>query len=192
MDISETLHITDRKQWRAWLKENHRKKKEIWLIYFKKHTGKPRIPYNDAVEEALCFGWIDSTVKRIDDERYAQKYTPRNKKSIWSESNIKRAKKMTKARKMTKAGRELFKSAMKDGQQSSRPKVVPVQLSAPGDLKKALSGNKKAQENFANFSPSCKKRYIFWILDAKKKETREKRIKRVVKLAAENKKSVML
>jgi uncharacterized protein YdeI (YjbR/CyaY-like superfamily) len=192
MKIGETLYITDRKEWRTWLRKNHRKKKEIWLIYYKRHTGKARIPYDDAVEEALCFGWIDSTVKRIDDERYTQKYTPRNPKSIWSESNIKRANKMIKARKMTKIGRELFEHAIKTGQQSSRSKIVPKKLLVPADLKKALARNKKARENFSNFAPSYRKMYIFWILNAKRKETRARRIKRVVKLSAENKKSLML
>ena len=73
IEISNTLYVSNRKDWRAWLRKNHQKKKEIWLVYFKKHTGKPRIQYSDAVEEALCYGWIDSTVKRIDDEKYAQK-----------------------------------------------------------------------------------------------------------------------
>jgi uncharacterized protein YdeI (YjbR/CyaY-like superfamily) len=192
MKIGKTLYITDRKAWRAWLKKHHKKEKEVWLIYYKKHTGKPRIPYDDAVEEALCFGWIDSTVKRIDDERYTQKYTPRNRKSIWSESNIKRAQKMIKARKMTRAGRDLFDHAMKAEQKSARPKVIPKKLPVPDDLKRALARNRKAKENFAGFAPSYQKMYIFWVLDAKKKGTRERRIKRVVKLSAENKKSVML
>lgn len=104
MLMSETLYITDRKKWRAWLRKNRKIKKEIWLVYFKKHTGKARIAYNDAVEEALCYGWIDSTVKRIDSDKFAQKYTPRREKSNWSDLNIKRAKKLIKEGKMTKIG----------------------------------------------------------------------------------------
>jgi len=76
MEISESLYIINRTNWRVWLKKNHNKKNEIWLIFYKKHTGKPRLPYEDAVEEALCFGWIDSTVKRIDENKYAQRFTP--------------------------------------------------------------------------------------------------------------------
>ena len=87
---SNQLYITNRNEWREWLKKNHNKINEIWLIYFKKHTGTPRIPYDDAVEEALCYGWIDSTVKRIDEETFMQKFTPRKKKSIWSKLNKKR------------------------------------------------------------------------------------------------------
>ena len=87
MKVSKTLYITNRDDWRKWLEKNHDKEKEIWLIYYKKNTKKTRIPYDDAVEEALCFGWIDSTVKRLDEEKYAQKYTPRNTNRIWSELN---------------------------------------------------------------------------------------------------------
>ena len=79
---SDQLYVKTRKEWREWLRKNYNKKNEIWLIYYKKHTGKPRIPYDDAVEEALCYGWIDSTVKRVDEEIFIQKFTPRNKKSV--------------------------------------------------------------------------------------------------------------
>ena len=96
MLMGETIYITDRMKWRAWLRKNRKIKKEIWLIYYKKHTGKSRIAYDDAVEEALCYGWIDSTVKRIDNDRFAQKYTPRREKSNWSDLNIERAKKLIK------------------------------------------------------------------------------------------------
>ncbi|MCK4673300.1 hypothetical protein KAT67_04885, partial [candidate division WOR-3 bacterium] len=111
MKISKKLYVTNRDDWHAWLKKNHATKKEIWLVYYKKHTGKPRIPYNDAVEEALCYGWIDSIVKRLNNEKYAQKYTPRRAKSIWSRLNIERAKKMISQGKMTKTGLALFKEA---------------------------------------------------------------------------------
>lgn len=104
MEITKQLYVTDRDAWRAWLEKNYDTEKEIWLIYYKKHTGKPRIPYDDAVEEALCFGWIDSTVKRVDDEKFAQKFTPRKNKSNWSDLNKKRAKKMIREGRMTKAG----------------------------------------------------------------------------------------
>lgn len=86
------LYLPTRSEWRQWLSKNHAGVKVIWLVYYKKHTGKPSIPYDDAVEEALCFGWIDSTIKRIDDERYMQKFTPRNLKSEWSDLNIRRVR----------------------------------------------------------------------------------------------------
>ena len=86
VEITETLYLTNRKQWRDWLEKNYNKKKDVWLIYYKKHTKKKTIPYDDAVEEALCFGWIDSTVKRIDDEKHVQRYSPRKLNSVWSET----------------------------------------------------------------------------------------------------------
>ena len=104
MKITKTLYVTNRKEWRNWLLNNFDSKPEIWLIYYKKHTGKPRILYNDAVEEALCFGWIDSTIKRVDEEIYVQKFTPRKARSIWSDLNRKRAEKMINAGLMTSAG----------------------------------------------------------------------------------------
>ena len=87
MDISQTLHVTNREDWRAWLKKHYKTEKEIWLVYYKKATGKPRIEYNDAVEEALCFGWIDSKIHPIDDDFYMQVFTPRKPKSAWSTLN---------------------------------------------------------------------------------------------------------
>lgn len=189
MKITKTLYLTDRKNWRTWLKQNYVKKKEIWLIYYKKHTGKPRIPYDDAVEEALCFGWIDSTVRKLSSEKYAQKFTPRKSDSRWSQLNIQRAKKMIKKKRMTKAGLALFKEAAK---KKPRTPIMKKKYAVPSDLKNALVRNKKALENFSNFAPSYRKMYVLWILDAKKKETREKRIKRVVQRSARNEKPGMM
>ena len=112
----KTLYVKDRDEWRKWLENNYDSENEIWLIYYKKHSDKIRIPYDDAVEEALCFGWIDSLVKSIDDEKYMQKYTPRKKNSVWSEYNVKRCEKMIKEGKMTNAGSKLIEEAKKNGQ----------------------------------------------------------------------------
>ncbi|MEK6967514.1 MAG: hypothetical protein AABX51_02700, partial [Nanoarchaeota archaeon] len=90
--ITNLVHATTRIEWRKWLEKNHNKEKDAWLVYFKVHTGKQSVAYNDAVEEALCFGWIDSTVKKIDGERFAQRFTPRKLKGNWAETNIKRVK----------------------------------------------------------------------------------------------------
>lgn len=189
---TEKLYVTDRDKWRIWLKKNHKARKEIWLIYYKKHSGKPRIPYDDAVEEALCFGWIDSTVKRIDDEKYAQKFTPRRNKSNWSELNIKRAREMIAQGKMARAGLAKFDEAKKTIKKENKVKPAKKRLAIPPDLKKALSTNKKARENFTNFAPSYRRLYIGWITDAKKQETREKRIRQTVERSAQNKKPGML
>lgn len=103
MEISKTLYVKNRKEWRAWL-EKHHKVKDIWLVYYKKHSGKARIPYNDAVEEALCYGWIDSTVKRVDEDSVAQRFTPRRKGSPMSEMNKERVRRLIKAGLMTEHG----------------------------------------------------------------------------------------
>ncbi len=175
------LYISNRKEWRKWLNENHSIAKEVWLIYYKKHTNKPRIPYDDAVEEALCFGWIDSTVKRIDDEKYCQKFTPRNLKSIWSEHNKKRVTKMIKQGKMMKPGIEKVKAAKTNGEWYKTSEAVK-DFEMPSELTRLLSANKKAREFFKELSPSHKKQYIGWIASAKKVETKVKRAREALKL----------
>src|SRR6266853_6032712 len=94
MEIGTTLYVKDRRQWRSWLARHHRTAPEIWLIYYKKHSGKPRIPYGDAVEEALCYGWIDTTVKTLDAERFVQRFTPRKQRSNWSGPNLVRVRRL--------------------------------------------------------------------------------------------------
>ena len=114
--MKETLNnilCRNRKEWRSWLQKNY-SEKGVWLVYFKKHTKKLTVSYNDAVEEAICFGWIDGQVKRIDDEKYMQRYTPRRKGSHWSENNIVRAKKMIKQNLMTEKGLTIFQKGIKN------------------------------------------------------------------------------
>jgi uncharacterized protein YdeI (YjbR/CyaY-like superfamily) len=183
-----TLYVTNRDDWREWLSKNHSSQKEVWLIYYKKHTGKSSIPYDDSVEEALCYGWIDSILKRIDDEKFVRKFTPRNEKSNWSELNKKRARKMIKQGRMTQPGLVKFKHAGRRRNEEAKNKPTGKRFVIPPDLKEALSANKKALQNFTNFAPGYRRLYIGWITDAKRKETREKRIKQTVKWAAENKK----
>ena len=192
MKEDKTLHVANRDDWRAWLTKNHATQKEVWLIYYKKHTGKPRIPYDDAVEEAICFGWIDSTVKRIDDEKYAQKFTPRNDKSNWSELNRKRAEKMVKEERMTEAGLAKFRQAGRQYAEAPATKPPGKRLVIPPDLREALAANKKAQGNFSNFAPGYKRLYIRWIADAKRPQTRARRIRQTVEWSAVNKKPGMM
>jgi uncharacterized protein YdeI (YjbR/CyaY-like superfamily) len=116
MNQPTTLHVTTRNEWRAWLAEHHDTEKEVWLISYKKHTGRPQIPYDEAVEEALCFGWIDSLVKTIDEERFAQKFTPRKMKNNWSESNKRRVKKLVREGRMTQAGLSKIKGVLEDNE----------------------------------------------------------------------------
>ena len=105
MEIGETIYVTTREEFREWLEKNHKIRKEIWLIQYKKVTGKPSIPYAEAVEEAICFGWIDGFEKGMDDQRFAKRFTPRRQKSLWTETNIERARKMIEEGKMTEVGR---------------------------------------------------------------------------------------
>lgn len=191
MDKINKVYCSNRSDWRIWLKENADKLKEVWLIYYKKHTGKPRVSYDDAVEEAICFGWIDSTIKRIDDECYMQKFTPRNKGSNWSAHNVTRANKMIDKGKMTESGLILFnhwKSSNKEAisREPTQGKQIP-----PDDLIEALTKNELALSNFNNLAPSYKRNYILWITDAKKEDTRIRRIEKAVKLLEKNTKSFM-
>ena len=177
MQEFDSLYLPSREQWREWLAEYHLSVKVVWLEYYKKHTGKPSIPYNDAVEEALCFGWIDSTVRRIDDERYMQKFTPRNKKSNWSATNVRRVEKLIKEGKMTPVGLELYQYAKKH-----KMLPDPSRKQATGDpdtpdwFDEALDRNPQARDFFHKLAPSYKRQYLGWILDAKKAETRLRRL----------------
>jgi len=181
MQPSNELYVTNRDDWRVWLKANHAKKKEIWLIYYKKHTGKPRIPYEDAVEEALCFGWIDSIIKKIDDETYSQKFTPRKETSGWSELNKNRVEKMIKQGRMTEAGMAKIRAAKKNGQWD-KTAASKQMWAMPGELQNALNTNKKAKSFFDSLAPSYQRQYIGWIASAKRDETREKRLKEAIHL----------
>ena len=188
MKISKTLYVTSRDDWRAWLEKNHETEKEVWLVYYKKHTNQPRIPYDDAVEEALCFGWIDSIVQRIDDERYAQKFTPRKSGSLWSESNKRRIRKLLKEGKMTQAGLAKIGEGVLAAEEGAKSARKTKELVIPSYLSEALRGNKKAWENFNDLAPSYRRQYVGWIATAKKEETRKKRIREALKLLARNEK----
>lgn len=187
----ETLFCKNRDEWREWLNKNHLTLNEIWLIYYKKHTKKPTIIYNEAVEEALCFGWIDSIVKRIDEETYMQKYTPRKKNSIWSLLNTKRVEKMISEGKMTKAGFDQIDIAKKNGQWE---KAYSSQKAAimPKELEDALKENKVAWKNFNSFAKSYQNTYIAWVTTAKRQDTIQKRIRVVVERSAKNQKPAMM
>lgn len=160
MELGETLYVTTRKEWRSWLAKNHRKAREIWLIYYRKSSGKPRIPYNDAVEEALCYGWIDSTGKGIDGERFAQRFTPRRPGSILSQTNRERLRKMISEGKMTPAGLSAVSHAFdhKEEERLSMPRCILAEIKA----------NPKAWKNFSKFPDSYKRIRIEYIKDQKK------------------------
>ena len=190
MEISNSFYAKDRNQWRKWLEQHYQSEKEIWLIYFKKHTGKPRVPYNDAVEEALCFGWIDSTIKKIDNDRYMQKFTPRNKGSKWSDWNIKRMVKMLTEEKVLPEGKALYEHWKKSGKSAVNAPKGELQ-DVPDDLKEALSTNPIALDFFETLAASYRRNYLAWITDAKKEETRRRRIEKAVDMLGKGIKSFM-
>lgn len=175
----------NRHEWRKWLQENHASASETWLVYFKKHINKRSIKYEEAVEEALCFGWIDSKVKRIDEEKYMQRFTPRKAGSIWSESNKRRVRKLLKLGLITPAGLEKIESAKLDGSWYLLDDI-DKEIIIPDDLAAALAENPKARGNFAKFISSHKKQYLWWLKSARTTETREKRLIEIVKRAEEN------
>lgn len=183
----EQLYFKTRDEWRDWLKKNHKQKESILLIFYKKSTRKPTMDYNSAVEEALCYGWIDSIKKRLDDEKYTFKFSPRNSLSKWSESNKKRVAKLIKEKRMTKHGMKKIDAAKQNGMWYKEVKPeIPAEL--PLLFEEALNKNKTAKTNFENLAPSYRKQYIGWIFSAKKDKTINKRIEESVNLLEQGKK----
>lgn len=169
----------NRDDWREWLDKHHNTESEIWLVYYKKNCSKESIKYEEAVEEALCYGWIDSRVKRIDDERYMQKYTPRQDKSNWSQSNKRRVKRLIKKGRMTPAGLATVEIAKQNGSWN-RLDDVEAELVIPADLAEAFTKNHPAKKFFDSLAPSYHKQYLWWLKSAKKKETRQRRLLEIV------------
>ena len=177
------LHVTTRTQWRQWLTKNHaRETSGIWLLFHRKITGKPCIDYEDAVEEALCFGWIDSLIKRIDDNTYCRKFTPRKDASAWSPTNKKRVEKIIKEGRITEFGLAKVEAAKRSGRWNLEPRRPVLKTYVSQELLAALARNKKAEEYFEKLAPSHQKHFMGWILIAKKPETRAKRVKEALVL----------
>jgi len=176
MEIDKILYVTNRREWRAWLKKNYRVEKSVWLIYYKKDSGKPRIPYNDAVEEAICFGWIDSTIKKIDEERFAQRFSRRNPKSSYSQANTERLLAMIAKGKVVKDVLETY--------------GVPAEekFKVPPDILKAIKTDKAAWKNFQTFSPGYIRIRIGFIERSRNHpDFFKKRLDYFIKMTAKNK-----
>lgn len=180
----EQFYAQDRTEWRSWLAEHHATAKGVWLIYYKKESGKPRVSYEEAVEEALCFGWIDSVPKKIDEERYMQLFTPRKPSSGWSRPNKIRVERLITDDLMMPAGLKTIEIAKANGKWDSLDAVED--LVVPDDLHAALQQYPPALENFTAFSRSTKRGILEWIHNAKRPETRIKRIVETATLAAQN------
>ncbi|MDX1991199.1 MAG: YdeI/OmpD-associated family protein [bacterium] len=183
-DGYERYYARDRQEWRSWLEANHTTSPGVWLIYYKKNSGQPRVAYDEAVEEALCFGWIDSQPNAIDDERYMQLFSPRKPKSPWSKLNKQRVERLIEQGLMTEAGMKMVEASRADGTWNSYDAIE--ELTVPDDLAEALAENDDARKHFEAFSPSSRKNILWWIESAKRPETRQKRIDETVRLAAQN------
>ena len=172
-----------RNAWRAWLARNHDKQKGIWLAYYKKAAGKKSVTYEEALREALCFGWIDSTVGTLDAERYKQRYTPRNDKSVWSSSNKARVEKLIAEGRMAPPGLAKVEAAKRNGSWDSLNDIERIGRSAeiPADLLEALGRDGRARQIFEKRPPSEKKLWAYWVLSAKRPETRARRVAETVK-----------
>jgi uncharacterized protein YdeI (YjbR/CyaY-like superfamily) len=170
------LHVTERRQWRAWLRKHHKSQREIWLVFNKKHTGRPRISYNDAVEEALAFGWIDSTVRKVDESRYAQRFTPRRPGSPYSQANLERLRAMARQGKVAK------NVLAKLGD------VITVEeLRIPPDILQALKADQAVWKNFRAFSESYKRIRIGYIEGARDRSDEfAKRLQNFVAMTKKN------
>ena len=172
MIIGKMLKPRDRAAWRTWLRSNHASAAEIWLVFFKKSTGKRTLPLDAAVEEALCFGWIDGLLKSLDHERHALRFTPRRKGSNWSQSNLRRARRLIAEGKMTPAGLAALDPGLVPGKPA--PRTYAIRLSP--DLERILKGDKAAWAGFRRLPPSHQRMYVGWIMDAKRQATRERRL----------------
>jgi uncharacterized protein YdeI (YjbR/CyaY-like superfamily) len=186
MDLGKTLYVVDRKKWRSWLAKNHNKEKEIWLIYYRKSSGKKRIPYSDAVEEALCYGWIDSIMKGIDEEKFAQRFSPRRPNSVLSQMNNERIQRLIKQKKMTVKGLTAVKHVFDDSLKKSKYIIK-------ADILNSLKEDKKIWENFQKFPEFYKRIRIEWIEGARTRpEIFKKRLRYFLKMTAKNKRYGMI
>lgn len=176
MEITQTLYVTDRSEWRQWLQEHHATKKEIWLISYSRQSGKPRIPYLDAVEEALCFGWIDGIAKKVDGERSAQRFTPRRARSNWTELNKERARRLIASGKMTAAGLAVC------------PDLSPEAFTVAADILAALQADPLVWENYQRFPALYQRVRVGYIEEARKLPTVfQQRLANFLKKTRENK-----
>ena len=174
-----------RAAWRAWLAANHDRKNEIWLIFFRKATGKKGIAYEEALKEALCYGWIDSILRKIDDERREIRFSPRKEKSIWSARNKATVERLTAEGRMTEFGSAKVEAAKRNGSWTSLDSI-DIRLEVPPDLLDALDNKAGLREKFEALSKTRKKQYSFWVGSAKRPETRKKRVEEALRRIEED------
>ena len=179
-----TVHAKTRKEWRRWLEKNHQSEKSVWLIIYKKESNTPSVYYPEAVDEALCFGWIDSKANKRDKTSYYQFFSRRNPKSKWSRVNKEKVTYLIEQGLMQRAGFEMIEIAKQLGTWTALDEVENITI--PEDLQELFLKNKTAFGNWENFPRSSKRGILEWIVNAKKPETRQKRIEETVSLAGKN------
>lgn len=181
IDDFEMFEPRDRPDWRRWLAENYDRSDGIWLVYYKKGSGVRNVVYDEAVEEALCYGWIDSLPRKLDENRSMLMFTPRKATSVWSKINKERIEKLIEAGSMAEPGMEKIAVAKQNGQWNALDDSDLLNI--PGDLDLALKSNADSKKNFDSFSDSVRRNILSWISMAKREETRQKRIAETVSLA---------
>jgi len=181
MAESSTVEVRDRRQWRTWLGKNHASSSGVWLVYYKGHTAVKSITHEDSLLEALCFGWVDSLIKRLDDDRYARKFTPRKRESKWSDTNRKLWAQLKAEGLLAPAG---LAAAPTENRYGPRPEVPEM----PNYLAQALKANPKAWSFFQSLAPTYQRPFVLWVHTAKREETREKRLGEALRLLASGKK----
>ena len=181
----KVLRVKTRAQWRAWLERHHETESEIWLVYARSATGKPRVRYDEAVEEALCFGWIDTTVQPIDETHYMQRFTPRTNVLNWSKINLQRFDRMVAEGRMTEAGR-----AKRPNDVAPPARRHHADDPVPHFIVEALARHPVARKTFLSLAPGYRRDYIRWIIEAKQEETRSRRLKEAIRRLERNRKRV--
>lgn len=177
--------FTTRQQWRDWLSKHHSDQSEIWLGFYKRGVKKPCVSNNEAVEEALCFGWINGKVHKLDKTVYIQRFSPRHARSVWALSNKRRVEQLTKAGLMSEAGLKVVQQAKANGSWDA-VQVATEKLSMAADIRKALQANKLAWQHFQNFTATQRRDYLWWVESAKTEATRQRRIDQLLSRCEQN------
>ena len=178
--MTRKITVRTRAQWRKWLQEHHLNEEKVFLISYKKHTGKPAISHRESIEEAICFGWIDTTMKGIDEDRFGRYFVRRKEGATWSRNTLRYAEELRQAGKMCSHGEAIFLEGKK---KHPIDHDRPAEYTVPPDLAAALAANPAAREAFAAWPPSAKKTHLSWLFSAKRPETREKRIRQMIEAA---------
>ena len=179
----DSFYPASKQEWRQWLEENHRLKQSVWLVYYKKKSGMPSISWSEAVDQALCFGWIDSTAKPIDEHTYKQFFTKRKPKSVWSKVNKQKIERLIEQGLMVQAGHECIEIAKLNGSWTILDDVE--ELTIPEDLEKEFNTQPNLKDFFLSLSKSVRKSILHRLKMAKRLETRQKRIAEIAELAAQ-------